>query len=109
MNKQHWPLLLGIARWFTAICGLAERGTFVSPNKPPVAVGLAFTIPILLFLLTERISPGWRARVTSVSPVLLISMHGWRFVGLGFVMATVEGLLPRGFAWPADSETSSWR
>src|SRR5215469_13881510 len=75
MNKQHWPLVLGATGWFSAIYWLAERGTFVSLNKPPVAVGLAFTIPILLFLVTERISPRWRARVTSVSPVLLISIH----------------------------------
>src|SRR5215467_9732760 len=101
MNKQHWPLLLGVAGWFSAIYWLAERGTFVSPHKPPVAVGLAFTTPILLFLGTERISLRWRARVTSVSPVLLISMHGWRCIGLGFLMANIEGLLPRGFAWAA--------
>ena len=101
MNKQRWPLLLGATGWFCAIYWLAERGTFVSPNKPPVAVGLAFTVPILLFLITERTLPGWRARVTSVSPLLLISMNGWRFIGLGFLMANVEGLLPGGFAWPA--------
>ena len=102
MNKQHWSLLLGAAGWFSAIYWLAERGTFISgPDKPPVAVGLAFTAPILLFLASERIFPDWRARVTSVSPVLLISMHGWRFIGLGFLMASIEGLLPRGFAWPA--------
>jgi len=59
MNKQHWPLLLGAAGWFSAIYWLAERGTFISqPNKPPVAVGLAFTVPILLFLVTERTLPG---------------------------------------------------
>jgi hypothetical protein len=102
MNKQHWPLLLGAAGWFSAICWLAERGAFISgPNKPPVAVGVAFSTPILLFLVTERILPVWRARVTSVSPVLLVSMNGWRFIGLAFLMANIEGLLPGGFAWPA--------
>ena len=102
MNKQHWPLLLGAVGWLSAICWLAERGAFISgTNKPPVAVGLAFTVPILLYLVTERTLPGWRARVTSVSPVLLISMNGWRFIGLGFLMANIEGLLPGGFAWPA--------
>jgi hypothetical protein len=101
MNKRHWPLLLGATGWFSTIYWLAERGTFVSPNKPPMAVGLAFTTPILVFLMTERIWPSWRARVTSVSPVLFISMNGWRFIGLGFLMANIEGLLPTGFAWPA--------
>jgi hypothetical protein len=28
-------------------------------------------------------------------------MNGWRFIGLGFLMAYQEGLLPSGFAWPA--------
>jgi len=102
MNRQHWPLLLGAAGWFVAIFWLAERGTFISgPNKPPLAVGLAFTAPILLFLVTERTLPGWRSRATSLPPVLLISMNGWRFIGLGFLMANIERLLPGGFAWPA--------
>jgi len=102
MNKQHWPLLFGAAGWFCAIYWLAERNTFVSGlNKPPAAVGLAFAVPILLFLVTERILPGLRARVASISPVLLISMNGWRFIGLGFLMANAEGLLPGAFAWPA--------
>lgn len=102
MNKQHWPLLLGAAGWFAAVYWLAGRGTFVNgPDQRPVAVGLAFATPILLFLVTVRTLPGWRARVTSLSPVLLIAMNGWRFIGLGFLMAYSEGLLPGGFAWPA--------
>jgi hypothetical protein len=64
-------------------------------------VGVAFAAPILLFLLAIRTLPGWRARVTTFSPILLIAMNGWRFIGLGFLMAHSEGLLPGGFAWPA--------
>jgi hypothetical protein len=29
------------------------------------------------------------------------ALNGWRFIGLGFLMAYQEGLLPGGFAWPA--------
>lgn len=102
MNKEHWPLLFGAAVWFGTVYWLAERGTFSSgPDQPPVAVGVAFIAPILLFLASLRTLPGWRARVTSLSPVLLIAMNGWRFIGLGFLMAYAEGLLPGGFAWPA--------
>jgi hypothetical protein len=32
MNKQHWPLLVGAAGWFSVIYWLAERGTFISPK-----------------------------------------------------------------------------
>jgi hypothetical protein len=102
MNTNHWPLLLGAAGWFGAVYWLAERGSFISgPDQPPVAIGVAFTIPVLLFLIAIRALPGWRARVTSLSPLFLIAMNGWRFVGLGFLMAYIEGLLPGGFAWPA--------
>jgi len=47
---------------------------------------------------------GWargRSLVVSIPPVLLITLNGWRFIGLGFLMAYREGRLPGGFAWPA--------
>ena len=102
MNRTHWPVLFGAVAWFGAVYWLAQRGAFVNgPDQPPVAVGVAFATPILLFLVTVRTLPGWRARVTSLSPILLIAVNGWRFVGLGFLMASTEGLLPGGFALPA--------
>jgi hypothetical protein len=102
MNNRHWPILVGAVAWFVVVYWLAHHGTFINgPNQRPVAVGTAFAAPILLFLLAVRVSPGWRARVTSLSPILLIAMNGWRFIGLGFIMASSEGLLPGGFAWPA--------
>jgi hypothetical protein len=102
MNKLHLPLLIGVAVWFVVIYWLAEGGAFINgPSQRPVAVGVAFAAPILLFLLGIRTLPGWRTRVTTLSPILLIAMNGWRFIGLGFLMAYSEGLLPGGFAWPA--------
>jgi hypothetical protein len=102
MSNRHWPLLIGALAWFCIVYWLAERGVFINgPNERPVAVGTAFAAPILLFLLAIRVSPEWRARVTSIPPVFLITLNGWRFIGLGFLMASSEGLLPGGFAWPA--------
>jgi hypothetical protein len=102
MNPKHRGLLLGALAWFGAIWFLADRGTFVNaPDRPPAMVGIAFAAPILLFLVAIAVSPAWRNRVVSVPPMFLIALNGWRFIGLGFVMAWVEGLLPGGFAWPA--------
>jgi hypothetical protein len=102
MNKSQRPLLFGAAAWFVVIYWLAHRGAFVNgPDQRPIAVGTAFAAPILLFLLAIRTLPSWRSRVTSLSPILLIAMNGWRFIGLSFLMAYSEGLLPGGFAWPA--------
>jgi hypothetical protein len=101
MNARHLSLLVGALVWFGAIFGLAAKGVFVSgPGEPPMAVGVAFLTPLLLFLLGLGIS-SWRRLVLSISPVFLIALNGWRFIGLGFLMAHQEGLLPGGFAWPA--------
>jgi hypothetical protein len=101
MNARHLSLLVGALVWFCAIFGLAAKGVFVSgPDERPIAVAVAFLTPLLLFLLGLRIS-SWRRLVLSISPVFLIALNGWRFIGLGFLMAYREGLLPGGFAWPA--------
>ena len=101
MNARHLSLLVGALVWFCAIFWLAANGVFVSgPHEPPVAVAVGFLTPVLLFLLGLRIS-GWRRLVLSIPAVLLIALNGWRFIGLGFLMAYQEGLLPGGFAWPA--------
>jgi len=102
MNAKYGRFFVGALIWFSAVSWLAARGAFASgPGRPPAAVAIAFATPILLFLLAMRVSPAWRARVVSIPPVFLIAVNGWRFVGLGFLMAWAEGLLPGGFAWPA--------
>ena len=101
MSARHLSLLVGALVWFCVIFGLAAKGVFVSgPDEPPIAVGVAFLTPLLLFLLGLGI-PSWRSLALSISPIFLIALNGWRFIGLGFLMAYQEGLLPGGFAWPA--------
>jgi hypothetical protein len=102
MTKKHWILLLGALLWFGLILWLAGHGAFISaPNQRPITLAAAFATPILLFLIGMRWFPGWRAMVVSIPPVFLITLNGWRFIGLAFLMGYVEGLLPGGFAWPA--------
>jgi hypothetical protein len=102
MTNRHLSLFFGAALWFGAIFWLAARGVFTTgPDEPPIRLALAFAMPILLFLVALLLFPGWRALVVSVSPVFLITLNGWRFIGLGFLMGYAEGLLPGGFAWPA--------
>jgi hypothetical protein len=100
-TDRHF-LLFGVLLWFLVVFWLAARGVFISgPTERPVAVAVAFATPILLVLVSLRLYAGWRALVLSVSPIILICLNGWRFIGLGFLMADVEGLLAGGFAWPA--------
>jgi hypothetical protein len=102
MTNRHLLLLFGAILWFGAIFWLAARGVFITgPDDPPIRLALAFAVPILLFLIALFLFPGWRALIVSISPVFLITLNGWRFIGLGFFMGYAEGLLPGGFAWPA--------
>jgi hypothetical protein len=101
MNARRVILLFGALVWFGAVYWLAASGAFVSgPDERPVTLAIAFLTPILLFLVGLRL-PGWRTLVVSIPPVFLIGLNGWRFIGLGLLMAYREGLLPGGFAWPA--------
>ena len=102
MSQKHMPLLWGALLWFAVAAWLAARGVFVSrPDEPPLVLSLAFLLPVVLFVLALGLSDGWRVRVVSIPPLFLIALNGWRFIGLGFIMAYVEELLPGGFAWPA--------
>ena len=102
MTEKHLPLLWGALLWFAAALLLAARGVFATqPNELPLALALAFLVPILLFVLGLGVSSRWRALVVSVPPVFLIALNGWRFIGLAFLMAYAEGIMPGGFAWPA--------
>jgi len=102
MTGKHMSLLWGAILWFGAALLLAARGVFATrPNELPLTLALAFLVPILLFVLALGVSSRWRALVVSVPPVFLIALNGWRFIGLGFLMAYAEGMLPGGFAWPA--------
>jgi len=102
MNKQHTILFAGSVFWLVLVYWFAAREGFISgPTQRPIAVAVGFATPLVLFVAAIFVFPGFRAAVTSVSPTLLVALHGWRFIGLGFLMAYAEGLLSGGFAWPA--------
>jgi hypothetical protein len=91
-----------VTAWFLLILLLAVNRVFISrPGTPPLAVGIAFLAPVLLFLAAIQLAPAFRAYVLQISPIVLAALHGWRFVGLGFLMAYCEHLLAASFAWPA--------
>src|SRR6266496_80982 len=69
MTDKQMPLLWGAILWFAAALLLAARGVFVTrPNELPLALALAFLVPILLFVLGLGLSSRWRALVVSVPP-----------------------------------------
>jgi hypothetical protein len=91
-----------IVAWFLLILLLARNQGFVSTRgTPPLALGIAFLAPVLLFLAALQLAPAFRAYVLQVNPIFLAALHGWRFIGLAFIMAYSEHLLSASFALPA--------
>jgi hypothetical protein len=91
-----------IPAWFLLILLLARnQGLAGNPGKPPLALGIAFLAPVLLFLAALQLAPAFRAYVLEINPIFLAALHGWRFIGLGFIMAYSEHLLSASFALPA--------
>lgn len=71
------------------------------PNQPPIAVGLAVSLPIVAFFVWFAASPGFRQFTLSLDPRLLTLVQCWRIAGFVFVVLAAYGLLPGLFAWPA--------
>ncbi len=71
------------------------------PNTPPIALGLAVAIPIVLFLVWLASSPGFRQFVLSLSPRTLTLVHTMRIAGFVFLVLSTYKILPAFFALSA--------
>lgn len=91
-----------IAIWF--VFSLTASAFYVfrnGPNDPPLALGLAAVVPIILFALWFRVSPDFRRFTMSLNPRVLTLVQSWRIVGYAFLILAAYGILPKLFAWPA--------
>ncbi len=52
------------------------------------------------FVAAYFASPAFRAFTDRISLTLIVGSHLWRFVGLGFVIGWLKGVLPAGFGIP---------
>jgi hypothetical protein len=91
--------VLALAGWLAAACVAGVMGVFVEPDRVLVLLGF-IALPSAGFVAAYFTSASFRAFADGVSLTLLVGSHLWRFVGLGFVVAWMYGLLPAGFAIP---------
>ena len=95
-------LLIVLAAWLAAVLALGARGTFMAPpHTPPLALLIAFVVPIGAGVIAYRVSARFRERVLAVEPRVFVSLQAWRFAGFSFITLYVHGILPGFFAWPA--------
>ncbi len=93
---------LVLIAWFALIVALIAAGAFETlPGKAPLALILSLLTPISLFLLAYVLSENVRSYVLNLDQRLLILLHGWRTLGLGFIMLYSLDQLPWLFALPA--------
>ena len=91
-----------LAAWLLAVSLLGARGAFFgAPGAPPLALLVAFAVPLLVFSIALRSSGAFRAFALGMDPRVLLAMQAWRFAGFGFLALQAHAILPAYFAWPA--------
>jgi hypothetical protein len=96
------PALVVLVGWLAVILALGANSAFLGPRgAPPIALLIAFVVPIASSVLAFRFSARFREWVLGIEPRLLVAMQAWRFGGLSFIALYAHGILPGFFAWPA--------
>lgn len=94
-------ILIGVA-WLLAayLAGLA--GLFdPSDTEPPLGIGLAVGLPVLLTGMALLVWRPFRAWAESLDLTLLTALQAWRVGGFVFLVLYTAGSLPGSFALPA--------
>jgi len=103
-NKASYGRLTGglIAAWFIFALSASALHLFkTDPEVPPLALGLAVLIPLVVFVLWFATSAGFRQFALSLNPGILTFVQSWRIAGFVFLALYTVGLLPGVFALPA--------
>lgn len=92
--------VLSVLAWFAAACLAGLRGLVDQTGRPPFALLGFVAVPILGFVAAYRFAPAFREFALRLDLTAIVGSHLWRFVGLAFVIAWLNGKLPAGFAIP---------
>jgi hypothetical protein len=92
--------ILALVGWFAAACVGGLTGVVNQPGRPPLPLLGFIALPMVGFVAAYLVSATFRAFTDRINLTLIVASHLWRFVGLGFVIAWLKGLLPAGFGIP---------
>lgn len=101
--SKHAKLSAGLlAAWLVfALSSSALHLYEAAPNTPPIALGLAVVIPVVLFLGWLALSAGFRQFILSLSPRAVTLVQSARIAGIVFLALGTYKILPTYFALSA--------
>jgi hypothetical protein len=102
-NAPHFKELTAgiLVLWFLAALGFSWFGAFASPQRPPVLLGAAATLPLVLFVVWYLRSKDFRQFLLAADLRILTLLQTARVGGILFVILYLRGVLPGIFALPA--------
>jgi hypothetical protein len=98
------------AKWMAGLLGAWFAFSFAAsalhlyqtrPDQPPLPIGLAAAIPVIVFLVWRRASVRFRAFTANLDARVLSLVQSWRVGGFVFLALAANGILPWMFALPA--------
>lgn len=99
---RHTGLILVLLTWFGLVFALSLNDFFVPPpGEPPLNLLLMALLAIGIFFTAYYTLDRFRDYVLNLDMRLLIMIHSWRTLGLGFVMLYLFDRLPALFALTA--------
>jgi hypothetical protein len=101
--KDYGKFVMGlIFVWFVFALSASALHLFRNDaNRIGIAVAIASSAPIVVFVLWMAASESFRRFALSLNPGVLTSLQVWRIIGFTFVLLEAHSLLPSVFAWPA--------
>jgi hypothetical protein len=94
--------ITGIALWLVFALVMSIGGRYqAGAGNPPLALGLMFLVPIVVFVTAYWQSSSLRELASRLDLRLITAAHVWRMIGLDFLFKYAQGVLPGGFALPA--------
>jgi len=101
-NTKHTKISVIILIWFSLILALSLNHSFIpAKGELPVNILLSAAISVGLFILAYWRLPIFRDYVLNIDMRLLIMLHSWRMLGMGFIMLYLFDKLPPLFAFLA--------